>query len=56
MELQEAFRSLVTRLPGLRAQEDLSAVRWIDGFVYRPRRLLVKPAEDWPGERASSRS
>jgi cytochrome P450 len=42
MELQEAFRSLVTRLPGLRAQEDLSAVRWIDGFVYRPRRLLVK--------------
>jgi cytochrome P450 len=43
MELQEAFRALVTRLPGLRAQEDLSAVRWSDdGLVYRPRRLLVK--------------
>ncbi|AQZ66993.1 putative cytochrome P450 hydroxylase [[Actinomadura] parvosata subsp. kistnae] len=43
MELQEAFRALVTRLPGLRAQEDLAAVRWSDdGFVFRPRRLLVK--------------
>ncbi|WP_236050813.1 cytochrome P450 [Nonomuraea cypriaca] len=42
MELQEAFRALVTRLPDLRAREDLSAVCWSDGFVYRPRRLLVK--------------
>ncbi|MBB6555872.1 cytochrome P450 [Nonomuraea rubra] len=43
MELQEAFRALVTRLPGLRAQEDLAAVRWNDdAFAYRPRRLLVK--------------
>ncbi|MBB5781466.1 cytochrome P450 [Nonomuraea jabiensis] len=42
MELQEAFRALVTRLPGLRAQEELSAVAWSDGFVYRPLRLPVK--------------
>lgn len=42
MELQEAFHALVTRLPGLHAQEDLSAVVWSDGFVYWPRRLLVK--------------
>lgn len=43
MELQEAFRALVTRLPGLSAQEDLAAVRWSDGaFVYRPVRLRVK--------------
>ncbi len=42
MELQEAFHALVTRLPGLRAQEDLSTVVWSDGFVYRPLRLLVK--------------
>ncbi|HEX4812365.1 MAG TPA: cytochrome P450 [Nonomuraea sp.] len=43
MELQEAFRALVTRLPGLRPLEELSAVRWSDdGLVYRPRRLLVK--------------
>ncbi|NRQ40713.1 cytochrome P450 [Nonomuraea sp. NN258] len=42
MELQEALRALVTRLPGLRAQEDLGAVRWSDGFVFRPLRLLVK--------------
>ncbi|MCK2215479.1 cytochrome P450 [Actinomadura sp. ATCC 31491] len=42
MELQEAFRALVTRLPGLRPREDLAGVRWSDdGFVYRPRRLLV---------------
>ncbi|MGW0197137.1 cytochrome P450 [Nonomuraea sp. NPDC003201] len=42
MELQEAFRALVTGLPGLRAREDLADVRWSDGaFVYRPRRLLV---------------
>ncbi|GAA2212246.1 cytochrome P450 [Nonomuraea monospora] len=42
MELQEAFRALVTRLPGLSAQEDLAAVRWAEGFVHRPVRLLVK--------------
>ncbi|MFI6743565.1 hypothetical protein ACIBI9_62765 [Nonomuraea sp. NPDC050451] len=42
MELQEAFHALVTRLPGLRAQEDLSAVVWSDGFIYRPLRLLVR--------------
>ncbi|GAA4974755.1 cytochrome P450 [Nonomuraea thailandensis] len=43
MELQEAFRALVTRAPGLRPQEDLAAVRWNDdAFAYRPRRLLVK--------------
>ncbi|WP_433434769.1 cytochrome P450 [Nonomuraea sp. CA-141351] len=43
MELQEAFRALVTRLPGLRAQEDLSTLRWTDdGLIYRPLRLLVK--------------
>jgi cytochrome P450 len=42
MELQEAFRALVTRLPGLHAQEELSAVAWSDGFVYRPLRLPVK--------------
>ncbi|MFF4622743.1 cytochrome P450 [Nonomuraea jabiensis] len=42
MELQEAFRALVTGLPGLRAREDLADVRWSDGAsVYRPRRLLV---------------
>jgi cytochrome P450 len=43
MELQEAFRALVGRLPGLRPQEDLAAVRWTDdGLIHRPRRLLVK--------------
>ncbi|WP_432922984.1 cytochrome P450 [Microbispora sp. CA-135349] len=43
MELQEAFRALVARLPGLRPQEDLAAVRWTDdGLIHRPRRLLVK--------------
>ncbi|MEV0386015.1 cytochrome P450 [Nonomuraea sp. NPDC050643] len=43
MELQEAFRALVTRLPGLRAREELATVRWSDGgFVHRPLRLLVK--------------
>ncbi|SEH02714.1 Cytochrome P450 [Nonomuraea solani] len=42
MELQEAFHALVTRLPALQAQEDLAAVRWTDGFVFRPLRLLVK--------------
>lgn len=43
MELQEAFRALVTRLPGLRPQEDLPSVRWTDdGLIHRPRRLLVK--------------
>ncbi|MFG6194392.1 cytochrome P450 [Nonomuraea sp. JJY05] len=43
MEPQEAFRALVTRLPGLHAQkEELSAVAWSDGFVYRPLRLPVK--------------
>ncbi|RVX43761.1 cytochrome P450 [Nonomuraea polychroma] len=43
MELQEAFRALATRLPGLHAQEDLSTVRWSDdGLIYRPLRLLVK--------------
>jgi cytochrome P450 len=43
MELQEAFRALVTRLPGLRAREEPAGVRWSDGgFVYRPVRLLVK--------------
>jgi cytochrome P450 len=42
MELQEAFRALAGRLPGLRAAEDLAAVPWSDGgFVDRPRRLLV---------------
>ncbi|MFB4282323.1 MULTISPECIES: cytochrome P450 [unclassified Nonomuraea] len=44
MELQEAFRALVTRLPGLHAKEELSAVAWSDGFVYRPLRLVVKAA------------
>jgi cytochrome P450 len=43
MELQEAFRALATRLPGLHAQEDLSTVRWSDdGLIYRPLRLRVK--------------
>ncbi|MEV4108359.1 cytochrome P450 [Nonomuraea sp. NPDC049695] len=43
MELQEAFRALATRLPGLRAQEDLPTLRWTDdGLIYRPIRLLVK--------------
>ncbi|WP_043624860.1 cytochrome P450 [Nonomuraea candida] len=43
VELQEAFRALVTRLPGLRAQEDLATVWWNDdAFAYRPLRLLVK--------------
>ncbi|GAA3594312.1 cytochrome P450 [Nonomuraea rosea] len=43
MELQEAFRALVTRLPGLRAREEPAGVRWSDGgFVYRPVQLLVK--------------
>ncbi|MEW9552641.1 cytochrome P450 [Nonomuraea sp. NPDC050783] len=43
MELQEAFRALVTRLPGLAAREDLAAVRWTEAaFVHRPVRLLVK--------------
>ncbi|WP_433247043.1 cytochrome P450 [Streptosporangium sp. CA-135522] len=43
MELQEAFRALVTRLPTLRAQEDLSTLRWTDdGLIYRPLRLPVK--------------
>ncbi|GAA3262485.1 cytochrome P450 [Nonomuraea helvata] len=43
MELQEAFRALATRLPGLRAQEDLATLRWTDdGLIYRPVRLLVK--------------
>jgi cytochrome P450 len=45
MELQEAFRALATRLPGLHAQEDPSTVRWSDdGLIYRPLRLLVKGA------------
>lgn len=43
MELQEAFRALVTRLPSLRAQEDLSTLRWTnDGLIHRPVRLPVK--------------
>lgn len=43
MELQEAFRALVTRLPTLRAQEDLSTLRWTnDGLIHRPLRLPVK--------------
>ncbi|TDD20839.1 cytochrome P450 [Nonomuraea diastatica] len=43
MELQEALRALVTRLPGLRAQDDLPTVRWTgDGLIHRPVRLLVK--------------
>ncbi|MEQ4720309.1 cytochrome P450 [Nonomuraea sp. B19D2] len=43
MELQEAFRALATRLPGLRAQEDLATLRWSDdGLIYRPLRLPVK--------------
>ncbi|RJL27150.1 cytochrome P450 [Bailinhaonella thermotolerans] len=45
MELQEAFRALVTRLPGLRPREDLASVRWNDdAFAHRPRRLLVAAA------------
>ncbi|MEV5738620.1 cytochrome P450 [Microbispora rosea] len=43
MELQEAFRALVTRLPRLRPREDPASVRWTDdGLIHRPRRLLVK--------------
>ncbi|MEV0151855.1 MULTISPECIES: cytochrome P450 [unclassified Nonomuraea] len=43
MELQEAFRALVTRLPTLRPQEDLSTIRWTDdGLIHRPVRLPVK--------------
>lgn len=43
MELQEAFRALVTRLPTLRAQEDLASLRWTsDGLIHRPLRLPVK--------------
>ncbi|MFB9488791.1 cytochrome P450 [Nonomuraea dietziae] len=43
MELQEAFRALVTRLPSLRPQEDLSTLRWTnDGLIHRPHRLPVK--------------
>ncbi|NUR82710.1 MAG: cytochrome P450 [Nonomuraea sp.] len=43
MELQEAVRALVTRLPGLSAREDLAEVRWSDdGLIFRPGRLLVK--------------
>ncbi|MEV0194907.1 cytochrome P450 [Nonomuraea sp. NPDC050691] len=43
MELQEAFRALVRRLPDLRAQEDLSTLRWTsDGLIHRPLRLPVK--------------
>ncbi|MFI6787932.1 cytochrome P450 [Nonomuraea sp. NPDC050383] len=43
MELQETFRALVTRLPTLRAQEDLPTLRWTDdGLIHRPRRLPVK--------------
>ncbi|MBB5075945.1 cytochrome P450 [Nonomuraea endophytica] len=42
MELQEAFRALSRRLPGLRATEDLASVRWSsDGLIYRPLRLGV---------------
>lgn len=42
MELQEAFRALSGRLPGLRATEDLASVRWSsDGLIHRPLRLGV---------------
>nr|WP_062339310.1 cytochrome P450 [Herbidospora sakaeratensis] len=44
VELTEAIRALVTRLPGLRLAAPAEEISWTNGLVHRPGRLMVTSA------------